>query len=519
LVTRGIRNPQMSDPSTPLVYLVGAGSGDPGLLTLRGHECLARADVVIHDKLVHPRILDFAPTAIAISVEDLPGQHPQRWPHIHQSMIDFAREGKIVVRLKGGDPIVFGRGAEEAESLREAGIPYEIVPGITAAVAAAAYAEIPLTHRTCASAVAFITGHENPTKPESSLDWAALAKFPGTLAIYMGMARLELIVQVLLANGKPPDTPAAIVQTASLGTQITRITVLSKLDQTMRDEGMMAPAIILIGPVVDLRPAHSWFELRPLFGVRVLVTRPKHQAADLVRRLEQLGAVPLVLPAVEVRDPPDWRPVDHAISRLKEYDWLVFTSVNGVSYFFRRLFATGRDLRAVGHLKFAAIGPSTADALARLHLTADVVPPAFRSEDLAAALKSVAGGKRILLARADRGRDVLRQELSSIAHVDQIAVYSQVDAVAPDAPALLALSRGEIAFVTFTSANIAKAVLSQLDETARMRVRDGSVKLVSISPVTSAAIREMGYEIAAEATEYTTEGVIRAMTELVRSAF
>ena len=508
----------MTHSSAPLVYLVGAGPGDPGLLTLRAAECLARADIVIHDKLVHPRILEFAPpTARTISVEDLPGQHPQRWPHIHQTMIDHAREGKVVVRLKGGDPIIFGRGGEEAESLRQAGIPYEIVPGITAAVAAAAYAEIPLTHRACASTVALITGHENPTKPESSLDWAALAKFPGTLAIYMGMARLELIVQVLLEHGKPPDTPAAIVQTASTGTQITRTTVLSKLDQTMRDEGLMAPAIVLIGPVVALRPAQSWFESRPLFGRRVLVTRPKHQAGDLVRRLEELGAVPSVLSAVEVRDPPDWGPVDAALSRLAEYDWLVFTSTNGVSFFFERLFKTGRDVRTVGHLKFAAIGPATAAALGRYHLTADVVPAAFRSEELAAALVPLVRGKNVLLARADRGRDVLRQELTGVARVDQIAVYSQVDAVPADAPALLALSRGEIAFVTFTSANIARAVLSHVDETARQRLRDGSVKVISISPVTSAAVRDHGYEVAAEAREYTSDGVVRALIELVRA--
>jgi uroporphyrinogen III methyltransferase/synthase len=507
----------MTDLPAPLVYLVGAGPGDPGLLTLRAAECLARADIVIHDKLVHPRILDFAPTAMKLSVEDLPGHHPQRWPHIHQTMIDHARQGKIVVRLKGGDPIIFGRGGEEAESLRKAGIPYEIVPGVTAAVAAAAYAEIPLTHRATASAVAFITGHENPTKPESSLDWSALAKFPGTLAIYMGMARLELIVKVLLEHGKPPDTPAAIVQTASTGAQITRTTVLSKLDQTMRDEGLMAPAVIVIGPVVELRPPRSWFEARPLFGRRVLVTRPKHQAGDMVRRLEELGAVPSVLPAVEVRDPADWSPVDSAMARLSDYDWLVFTSANGVESFFRRLFKTGRDLRAVGHLKIAVIGPHTADALRRFHLTADVVPPSFRSEDLAASLLPLVGGKRVLLARADRGRDVLRQELAAVAQVDQIAVYSQVDAVAADAPALLALSRGEIAFVTFTSANIARAVLSQLDETARLRLRDGSVKLVTISPVTSAAVRDLGYGVAGEAREYTTDGVIRALMELVQA--
>jgi uroporphyrinogen III methyltransferase/synthase len=502
----------MSEPSKPLVYLVGAGPGDTGLLTLRAVECLALADVVLHDKLVSPRILDFAsPKARRIGVEELPGQHPQRWPHIHQTMIELARQGQVVVRLKGGDPHVFGRGAEEAETLRNAGIAYEIVPGITAGMAIGAYAEIPLTHRACASAVAFITGHENPTKAESSLDWPALSRFPGTLVIYMGMARLELIVQVLLKNGKPADTPAAVIQMVASGHQLTRTTTLGELDRTVRDEGLMAPAMIVIGPVVSLRPPRSWFEARPLFGKRVLVTRPRGQANDLVRRLERLGAIPYLLPAVEVRDPPDWRPVDDAIARLASFDWLVFTSVNGVERLFRRLFDTGRDLRALGSIRLAAIGSSTADALHELHLSPDIVPKTFRSEDLAESLKPLVAGRRVLLARADRGRELLRDELSTVAQVEQIAVYSQVDAVDLDPNVLLAMSRGEINYVTLTSANIARAVLKSLDETARLRVRSGGVKLVSISPVTSEAIRELDFDVAIEATIYTVEGMIDAM--------
>jgi uroporphyrinogen III methyltransferase/synthase len=508
----------MPDSSAPLVYLVGAGPGDPGLLTLRAVECLARADVVLHDKLVSPRILDHArPGAQLISIEELPGEHPQRWPHIHQTMIDLAKQGKVVVRLKGGDPHVFGRGAEEAESLRKAGIPYEIVPGITAAIAVGAYAEIPLTHRACASAVALITGHENPTKPESSLDWEVLARFPGTLAIYMGMARLELIVQVLLEKGKPHDTPAAVVQMVSNGHQITRVTTLADVARMARDEGLMAPAIVLIGPVVNFRPPKSWFESRPLFGKRVLVTRPRHQAEEMVRRFEQLGALTYLLPAVEIRDPADWRPVDHAIARLIDYRWLVFTSANGVRSFFSRLIATGRDLRAVGLLKIAAIGPGTAAALEQWHLKPDIVPPSFRSEELAIALMRIVSGQRVLLARADRGREVLRDELATVATVDQIAVYSQVDAPDMDPQVLLALSRGEIGYVTLTSANIARALLRSLDETATMRIRSGDVKLVTISPVTSAAVREFGFEPAAEATEYTVDGVINAVMRLART--
>jgi uroporphyrinogen III methyltransferase / synthase len=505
----------MRDPSEPLVYLVGAGPGDPGMLTLRGLECLQRADVIIHDKLVSPRVLEFAPAAAErIAVDSLHERHTERWPLVQQMMIDLARQGKTVVRLKGGDPFIFGRGGEEAEALRQEGIAYEVVPGITAALAAAACADIPLTHRFCASGVAFVTGHENPTKPESSVDWSALAHFPGTLVIYMGVARLELIAKVLLENGKPADTPAAVIQTASLGSQLTRTTTLDNLDAMVRAEGLMPPAIVIIGPVVDFRPVQSWFERRPLFGQRVLVTRPRHQAAEMIHKLEQLGANVFQLPVVEVRDPPDWSPVDDAIRRLSEYDWLVFTSVNGVQRFIQRLLEVGFDLRALGKIKLAAIGPGTAGALRQFHLQPDVVPASFRSEDLVAALKDKVNGQRVLLARADRGREILREELAALAKVDQVAVYAQVDVISHHPELLLALSRGEIGYVTLTSSNIARAFFNALDETARQRVRNGSVKLVSISPVTSATIRELGFPVAAEATEYTAAGVIQALLKL-----
>src|SRR5262245_45613118 len=471
----------------PLVYLVGAGPGDPGLLTLRGAEVLARAQVVVHDKLVATRLLEYAPAAEHICVADLPGPHPERSPHVNEILIDRARRGLVVVRLKGGDPLIFGRGAEEAEALRRADIPYEIVPGVTAALAAGAYAEIPLTHRTCASAVAFVTGHENPTKPHTNLDWAALARFPGTLVVYMGMARLDLIVKVLLQHGKPPDTPAALVQLASTGLQLTRTCTLDRLDATAREEGLTAPSVVLIGPTVALRPGRSWFEALPLYGRRVLVTRPRHQAADLARRLELLGAVPYVLPAVEVRPPADWAAVDAALARLGEFDWLVFTSVNGVRSLLGRLPATGRDLRALGGLKLAAIGPATAEALAAYHLKADAVPPSFRSEDLAETLKPLVSGKRVLLARADRGRELLRTELTAgAAGVEQVAVYEQADAIDPASEAIGALRRGEIGFVTLTSANVARAFLGALDEPCRLRIGSGEARLVTISPVTSA---------------------------------
>ncbi|MBY0456362.1 MAG: uroporphyrinogen-III C-methyltransferase, partial [Gemmataceae bacterium] len=365
--------------ANPLVFLVGAGPGSPGLLTVRGAEVLARADLVLYDQLVPERLLDLAPAhAERICVRDLPGNHPDKYPHIHKKLIETAAAGKVVVRLKGGDPLIFGRGGEEAEALRAAGLPYEIVPGVTAALAAGAYLEIPLTHRMYASSLALITGHELPNKPGNKLDWKAIAAFPGTLAIYMGIARLPVIVAELLKYGKDPHTPAAIVERASLGEQRSVFAALGDLEEARRHAGLEAPGLILIGEAIRHRSGRPWFESRPLFGQRVLVTRPGHQSAGMVRKLEHLGAVVSRLPAVEIRDVADFAAVDRALGRLRDgdWDWLVFTSANGVSALLRRLDALGRDLRDLGRVRLAAVGPKTADALRAFHLRADVVPAA-----------------------------------------------------------------------------------------------------------------------------------------------
>ncbi len=496
----------------PLVYLVGAGPGHPGLLTLRAVECLRRADLVIYDKLVPTRLLEHAPEgAERIRISELTGGPPQRHPQVHRAMIEAARQGKCVVRLKGGDPFLFGRGGEEAEALRQAGIPFEIVPGVTAALGAAAFAGIPLTHRLHASAVAILTGHENPAKPESTLDWAALARFPGTLVVYMGMSRLPQIVRALLDHGKPADTPAAAVHWATTGDQRTVEATLHDLPAAVQSAGLGPPAVVLIGTVVTLRRQLAWWERRPLLGKRVLVTRPRHQAGDVTRRLEELGAVPLALPAVAIQDPPDWAPVDDALRRLGTFDWLVFTSVNGVHGFVRRLRHLGRDLRALGSVRLAAIGPATADALRGYHLEPDLVPPEYLSESLADALKVHAAGRRVLLARADRGRELLRDELAQVAQVEQVAVYSQTDAVDTRSEVFDQLRRGEIDYVLLTSSNITRAFARSLDATCRARVEAGDVRLVSISPVTSAAIRECGLPVTVEAHVFTTAGMLEAL--------
>ncbi len=508
------------DPANPFVFLVGAGPGSPGLLTVRGAEVLARADLVLYDQLVPERLLDLAPAhAEKLCVRDLPGNHPDKYPHIHKKLIEAATAGKTVVRLKGGDPLIFGRGGEEAESLRAAGIAYEIVPGVTAALAAGAYLEIPLTHRLYASSIALVTGHELPNKPGNKLDWKAIAAFPGTLAIYMGIARLPVIVGELLKYGKSPDTPAAIVERVSVGEQRSVFATLGTLEETRRHAGLEAPGLILIGETVSHRAAHPWFEQRPLFGQRVLVTRPAHQAAGMARKLEHLGAVVSRMPVVEIRDVSDFTPVDRALERLRdrEWDWLVFTSANGVHALLRRLDAVGRDLRDLGSVKIAAIGPKTADALREYRLRADVVPAStFSSEGLAEALTPHVQGKRVLLARANRGRAELQVELANIATVEQVAVYEQVDLTAPPPAVLDALRRGEIRYVTLPSPNIARGVLAGFDETIRGRVERGEIRLVAISPITGAAVRALGLPVAAEATSFTEDGLIEAVVELTK---
>ena len=510
-----------SDPANPRVFLVGAGPGSPGLLTVRGAEVLARADLVLYDQLVPERLLDLAPpTAERLCVRDLPGLHPDKYPHIHQKLIEAATAGKTVVRLKGGDPLIFGRGGEEAEALRAAGLAYEIVPGVTAAIAAGAYLELPLTHRMYASAVAFVTGHELPNKPGNKLDWKALAAFPGTLAIYMGIARLPVIVGELLKYGKPPDTPAGIVERASLGEQRSVFATLATIEDARRHAGLEAPGLILIGDTVAQRAPRPWFEARPLFGQRVLVTRPAHQAAGMVRKLEHLGAVVSRMPVVEIREPADFAAVDRALDQLRagSWDWLVFTSANGVHALLRRLDAVGRDLRDLGGVKLATIGPKTADALREYRLRADLVPAStFSSEGLAEALKPHVAGKRVLLARANRGRELLRDVLATVATVEQVAVYDQVDAADPDEAVLDALRRGEIKYVTLPSSNIARGVLGGFDETIRGRVERGEIRLVAISPETGNAVRELGLPVAAEAATFTEDGLIQAVVELARS--
>lgn len=501
----------MTSADGPSVFLVGAGPGDPGMLTLRAVECLRAADIVLYDKLVPDRVLDFAGvTAERVCVRELSATGSDEPSAAVAAMIAYVRAGKRVARLKGGDPLIFGRGGEEAAQLRDAGIDYEIVPGITAGIAAAATTEIPLTHRAHASAIAFVTGHDNPDRPQSTLDWAALASFPGTLIIYMGFARLDRIVAVLMEHGKAADTACSIVTWASTGYQESAQCSLVDLPRVVRDAGLFAPAVLFVGPIVAHRPELSWFERRPLHGMRVLVTRPSGQEAEFVRRLELLGATPFHLPVIEIRPPDDWSLVDRELARLDEYSWIAFTSANGVHRFLGRLLSSDRDLRALGGVKLAAVGPATARALADYRLNADLIADPHHAEALANALIPVAGN-RVLLPRGDRGRDLLAERLRPVTEVVSVVVYRQVDVPNLHGPLLDSLRRGEIDYVTVTSPNIARGLLRQLDETGRHRISIGDLRIVAISELTAAAVQEEGLGVAATASVATDDGLIAAL--------
>lgn len=498
-----------------VVYLVGAGPGDPGLLTLRGAEVLALADVVVYDHLASPRLLDLAPAdAIKILAGKSIGHCTIPQPEIHQILAEQAARGRRVVRLKGGDPFVFGRGAEEAEYLQARGIPFEVVPGVTAAVGVTASAGIPLTHREDASAVALVTGHGDPEADphQSSLDWSALARFPGTLVVYMGVTHLAALCRTLIRLGKPAETPAALVQSGTLPGQRTVAGTLADLAEKVTTAGLGPPALLVVGRVVDRREKLSWFTARPLFGQRIVITRPADEAPRSASALEALGAEVLSAPTVTIGPPTDFGPVDDAIDRLDRFDWLVFTSGQGVRWFLDRLEARGRDLRALGHLKLAAIGPTTAEVLARARLRADLVPDEYRSESLAEALVPRVAGQRVLLARANRGRALLKDALDLVAEVEQVAVYTNADAERLPDEVADRLAEGTVDWITLTSPAIAERLHALLPDRARSRIGD-SLRLASLSPVTSAAADRLGWPVQAEARVATWEGLVSAIVE------
>ncbi|MCR3922930.1 MAG: uroporphyrinogen-III C-methyltransferase, partial [Firmicutes bacterium] len=449
-----------------IVYLVGAGPGDPGLITVKGLECIKKADVLVYDRLVSKRLLSYAPNNCEmIYVGKLPDRHTLRQEEINQLLVEKGCAGKVVTRLKGGDPFVFGRGGEEAKLLQAHGVSFEVVPGITSAIAVPAYAGIPVTHREYASSFAVITGHEDPTKNESSIDWNKISTGIDTLVFLMGVGNLPFIVKKLVANGRSMETPVALIRWGTRPEQSVLTGTLHDIVQKVQEAHFTSPAIILVGEVVKLRETLTWFEQKPFFGKRVVVTRSREQASELSRRIEDLGGEAWEFPAIEITEPADFGPLDEAISRLESYDWVIFTSVNGVDAFFNRLRFHHGDVRALKGAKLCAIGPKTKERLTAMCLQVDYVPSEYRAEAVLAGLRSkLHPGERILLPRADIARSILPETLQTLgAEVDNVIAYRTIHGNGDAVLLKELLADGMIHYVTFTSSSTVRNFVELLD--------------------------------------------------------
>jgi uroporphyrinogen III methyltransferase/synthase len=495
------------------VSLIGAGPGDPGLLTLQGAASLAAADVVVYDYLANPVLLGHAlPEAERIYVGKKAGAHTRTQEEINALLVEQAQSGKRVARLKGGDPFVFGRGGEEALALIEAGVPFEVIPGVSSAMAAPAYAGIPVTHRGLASSFAVITGHEDPTKDQSAVDWQHLATGVDTLIFLMGVGRLAQIVEQLIAHGRPPETPAALVRWGTMPSQKTVSGSLANIVDKVRAAGLKPPAVTVVGQVAALREQLQWFENRPLFGQRILVTRTRQQASVLSARLRELGAEPVELPTIRIEPAGDWAPLDDALGQLSSFDWIIFTSVNGVRFFWERLANAGLDARALHRVQIAAIGPATAGELVARGLRPDYVPQKYVAEAVAAGLEEIQG-QRVLLPRADIARPALADLLREAgAAVSEVTAYRTLRPESQDGE-LRDLLKG-ITAATFTSSSTVRnlATMAQgagLDLSATLR----GVVIACIGPVTAQTARELGLAVDVVATEYTIDGLVKALVQ------
>jgi len=491
-----------------VVYLVGAGPGDPGLMTARALQLIAGADSILYDRLIPEGALDGAgPDAELVYVGKAPGDAAMSQDQIGDELVERAQRGLSVVRVKGGDPFVFGRGGEEAEACRDAGVEFEVVPGVTSGVAAPAYAGIPVTHRDDASAVAFVTGHEDPAKPETALDWDALARFPGTLVLYMGVKNLGEIARRLAEGGRDPAQAAAAIERGTLPGQRVAVATLGTLADEVERLGLRPPSILVFGPVAARREEIGWLERRPLYGKRVVVTRARAQASGMARTLEALGAEVVELPAIRIEPTIGSSEVRAAVDSLHTYALVCVTSPNGARLLFEAMDGAGRDARALSQAQIAAIGPGTARALKERGVIADVVPERFVAEAMVEALAEVPiEGKPVLVARAAEARDVLPDALRGRgAEVDVVALYTTVRETPTPEDIEAAM---EADYVTFTSSSTVKNFL----EVTGGRTPEGA-RVVSIGPVTSETAREAGIEVAVEAESHDPDGLVRALVE------
>lgn len=497
------------------VYLVGAGPGDPGLLTLKAKECIEKGDVLVYDYLANRVFLTYARNdAELIYVGKQGGRHTMSQDEINRLILNRAQQGLNVVRLKGGDPFIFGRGGEEAQELVKARIPFEIIPGVTSAIAVPAYAGIPLTHRDYTSTVAFITGHEDPTKETSGIAWDKLATGAGTLVFLMGVGNLGKIASSLMEHGRPSRTPVAVIRTGTVPEQRTVTGTLEDIAEVATREKMRPPAIIVVGEVVRIREELNWFEEKPLFGKRIVVTRAREQASGFSAALSELGAQCLEFPTIEVVPPESWDALDQGIRTVEEYHWLVFTSVNGVKYFFERLEDLGGDVRDLKGVKIAAIGPKTAEAVAVRGIRTDLVPGEYRAEAVVEAFKKEElQGKKILLPRAWEAREVLPQELEKLgAVVSVVEAYRTIKPGGDKEEIGGMLRAGDIHMVTFTSSSTVSNFLDMFPGEPVLGWME-TVAVACIGPVTAKRAEDRGLKVTLVATEYTIPSLTQAIVE------
>ncbi len=493
-------------------YIIGAGPGDPGLVTLRAVEALKLADVVVYDNLVNEELLAYAPAgARRIYAGKRGGDHTLTQDKINELLVQETLDGRTVARLKGGDPFIFGRGGEEAEELATRGIPFEVIPGVTSAIAVPAYAGIPLTHRGFTSTVAFVTGHEDPTKEKSDIDWQALAGI-GTLVFLMGVKNLDQITGALISKGKPPETPAALIRRGTTPDQKVLSGTLATVADLAVKNRFKPPAILVVGKVVELRETLAWFDTKPLFGLGVVVTRPERQADDLAKLLAKQGARPIAFPTIAIEPPSDWSGLDAALAELESYHWIIFTSANGVHFFFERLRQKGKDVRDLKGVNICCIGPATARQLEARGIRADLVPKEFIAEGL---LKSFAEidleGKKILIPRAAKARELLPEGLKKMgAEVVTATTYRTVSSGRKREELNARLAEGDVDVITFTSSS---TVTNFVDIMGKDFALPPSVRVACIGPVTAGTAVKAGFKIDILEHEYTMEGLVRALVD------
>ena len=504
---------------TGIVYLVGAGPGDPGLITVKGLEKIRTADVIVYDYLAgNALVREAGPEAELIYVGKKGKDHTLEQQDINQLLVRKAGEGKKIVRLKGGDPYVFGRGGEEAEQLAAAGIPFEVVPGVTSAVAAPAYAGIPVTHRDHASMVTFITGHEDPSKEASAIDWEVLAKNPGTLVFLMGVKNLQNISESLIRCGKSPSTPAALVRWGTLPVQTSLVSTLSQMPDDARRSGFQAPAVLVVGTAVELRDTLGWFEKKPLFGKRILITRGREQSRKMAAGISDQAGEAVLFPTISFMPPADYAPLDEAIKNIGTYDWVIFTSVNGVEKFFQRFFEVQDDIRKMAGPRIGAIGPVTAAEIRKRGLKVDLLAREFVAEGVLESFsKEQVTGKRFLIPRAENAREILPEGLAKRGGiVDVVAVYRTGFPEKADIAEIKAmLADKKLNAITFTSSSTVTHFAEMMGADNLGTILDGVV-IASIGPVTSATIKEQGLSVHVEASVYTVDGLVKALAEYFR---